>query len=135
MALQHPSDQKAAAPQLARSQRGRRAYLTGLTAEETVARAYVRRGCVLLAKRVRIGPGELDLVFRRDTLLVFVEVKSSCHHHRAIESLSQAQLSRIMCAADCYRARHPDLAALDMRVDLATVDQTGQFRVIPNITV
>lgn len=120
---------------VARQTRGRRAYLSGVSAEQAVERAYLRRGCVLLGRRVRAGPGELDLVFRRGNLVVFVEVKSSSSHSRAIESLTGTQLQRIIGAAACFCASQPDLAGLDMRFDLAAVDGTGRIRVVPNITL
>lgn len=118
-----------------RQMRGRRANFQGASAEDSVERAYLARGYVLLGKRVRIGPGEIDLVFRRDGLVVFAEVKSSRSHDRAIQSLSHAQLARLLGAAECFLASRADLSGLDLRVDLASVDRTGQVRVVPNITL
>lgn len=115
--------------------RGQRAHLSGLSAEERIERAYLDRGCVLLARRWRGGGGEIDLIFRRRDLLVFVEVKSSSSFARAIESLHWSQVARIQSAAETFVGAHPDLARLDMRVDLAALDGMGRFRVIPNITM
>lgn len=115
--------------------RGTRARLQGASAEDSVERAYLARGCVLLGKRVRIGPGEIDLVFRRKSLVVFVEVKSSRTHEQAVEKLSRAQIGRLVSAAECFLASRADLNGLDMRVDLASVDRTGRLRVVPNITL
>jgi len=100
-----------------------------------VRRAYEERGCTCLTTRWRGSRGEIDLVFRRGDLVVFVEVKSSRCFEWATESLSTAQLSRIQTTALEYLAGHPDLAALDLRFDLAAVDGTGRFRVLPNITM
>ncbi|WP_425091344.1 YraN family protein [Tropicimonas sp. S265A] len=118
-----------------RSARGKRAYLSGASAEQAVARAYLRRGCTMLGERVRIGPGEIDLVFRRGDLLVFVEVKARISHDRALESLTQAQLARLAASAQCFQGAHPELELLDMRIDLALVDGTGRIQVVPNITL
>lgn len=115
--------------------RGQRAHLTGLSAEARIERAYLDRGCTLLARRWRGGGGEIDLVFRRGDLLVFVEVKSSSSFARAIESLHWAQVARLQTAAEAFVGAHPDLALMDMRVDLAALDGMGRFRVIPNITM
>ncbi|WP_424969549.1 YraN family protein [Dinoroseobacter sp. S76] len=115
--------------------RGQRAHLSGLSAEERIERAYLDRGCVLLARRWRGGEGEIDLIFRRGDLLVFVEVKSSSSFARAIESLHWSQVARIQSAAEAFVGVHPELALLDMRVDLAALDGMGRFRVIPNITM
>ncbi|MEM9395100.1 MAG: YraN family protein [Pseudomonadota bacterium] len=115
--------------------RGYRALLQGHSAEASVERAYRKRGCKLVGKRVRVGPGEIDLIFRHRELIVFVEVKSSRTHERAIHSLTRAQFGRLMGAAECFMASHVELAGLDMRVDLASVDYLGQVRVLPNITL
>jgi putative endonuclease len=115
--------------------RGRRAVLTGIAAEQRIEQAYLDRGCICLARRWRGRRGEIDLVFRRGDLIVFVEVKSSSSFERAIESLHAAQLSRVEITALEFLAAHPDLEGLDLRIDLAAVDGTGRFRVIPNITL
>ncbi|HUS54094.1 MAG TPA: YraN family protein [Thermohalobaculum sp.] len=58
-----------------RQRRGRSAYLSGLSAEDQAARAYLKRGAELLARRHRNAGGEIDLIFLEDGILVFVEVK------------------------------------------------------------
>lgn len=132
MALTPPSARN---PRADLRDRGQRAYLTGVSAEARVERAYRDRGCDLLTRRWRGGGGEIDLIFRRGDLLVFVEVKSSSSFERAIESLQWAQLTRIQSSAEAFVGAHPEFALLDMRVDLAAVDGMGRFRVIPNITM
>lgn len=118
-----------------RQRRGKRAYLSGLAAEEIVARAYMRHGCALVGRRLRAGPGEIDLVFRRGELLVFVEVKSSASHARAAQALTPVQLNRLIGAAESFVQARPEFRCFDMRIDLATVDGTGRLRVVPNITL
>lgn len=120
---------------VARQVRGQRAVLSGQSAEHCVERAYLRRGCTCLARRWRGSRGEIDLVFRRGDLLVFVEVKSSSSFERAIESLHHRQLTRIQTTALEFLDAHSDVSHLDMRVDLAAVDGAGRFRVVPNITM
>lgn len=118
-----------------RHMRGQRAVLSGLSAEHCVERAYLSRGCTCLARRWRGSRGEIDLVFRRGGLVVFVEVKSSSSFERAIDSLHHRQLSRIQRTALEFVEAHPELSDLDLRVDLTAVDGTGRFRVVPNITM
>ncbi|MEM1077337.1 MAG: YraN family protein [Pseudomonadota bacterium] len=115
--------------------RGHRAYLSGQSAEARIEQVYLARGCFLLARRWRGGGGEIDLVFQREDLLVFVEVKSSSSFARAIESLQWSQIARIQSAAEAFVGAYPELARMDMRVDLAALDGMGRFRVIPNITM
>lgn len=119
----------------ARQDRGHRALLTGAAAEARVQRAYEARGCTCLATRWRGSRGEIDLIFQRGDLLVFVEVKASQSFTRAIESLTPAQLGRIQTTALEFLAAHPDLSKLEMRFDLAVVEGSGRFRVLPNITM
>lgn len=68
---------------------------------EAVAARYLRhRGCKILARGDRFGPGELDLVaLDRDTI-VFVEVKTRQSHDaghpaEAVDELKQRRLTRL----------------------------------------
>ena len=65
------------APNRMKTRRGRGAYLSGLAAEEQVARAYQKRGAKILARRHRNEGGEIDLILLEGGILVFVEVKSA----------------------------------------------------------
>lgn len=112
---------------------GALAYHSGLAAEESVARLYQQAGHRLRARRWRGQGGELDLVLEQDEELIFVEVKSSRTHARALESLSQRQLQRICMAAQEFVANEPAGLNTAMRIDLATVDGTGQVELHKHI--
>lgn len=115
-----------------RQGRGRRACLSGAAAEDSVARDYERRGLVPVTRRWRGGGGEIDLVFRDGTTVVFVEVKSSSTFERAAESLRAAQKRRIWNAAEAFLAGEPAGQDTELRIDLALVDGTGAVRVVEN---
>ncbi|PTV96374.1 putative endonuclease [Rhodobacter aestuarii] len=116
-----------------RSTRGRMAHHAGLAAEAQVAQHYERAGFSILATRWRgqYG-GEIDLIISRDGVVVFVEVKHSATHASAAEHLLPKQLNRIALSAEEFVAARPELAATDMRLDLALVDQRGVIEIVEN---
>lgn len=75
------------------------AHLSGVMAEDSVARLLEGRGMTVLARRWRGKAGEIDLVASQGACLVFVEVKQSATHEEAALRLGSAQQGRIMRAA------------------------------------
>ncbi|MBS7543584.1 YraN family protein [Ancylobacter oerskovii] len=94
------------------------AFSRGMDAEDAAARLLARQGFDVLARRVRTPRGEIDLIARRGNLLLFVEVKARAGLRAAAESLLLRQRRRIAAAAEVYLAAHPELAGLDMRLDV-----------------
>lgn len=93
------------------------AFRTGLSAEETAAAYLVERGFRIAARRWRCRSGEIDIVARREALLVFVEVKARARLDDAAWSVTPRQRRRITDAAAAWLAAHPDDANCDMRFD------------------
>lgn len=120
-----PAQARAVTP--ARRRRGRRAYLSGLSAEAAVAGTYDRRGADLLETRWRGQSGEIDLIFLQDGVYVFCEVKKACSFDVAAERLSIAQARRIHAAASEYLGRTPKGQLSEVRFDLALVDEAGRI--------
>ncbi len=110
-------------------------YHDGLAAEDGVASRYEQRGCSVLARRWRGKSGEIDLVFREGAAFVFVEVKKSHTHGEAAAHLSHRQLSRICRAAEEYLGAMGHGLSCDVRIDLATVDRSGEIDVLENISL
>ncbi len=114
-----------------RSRRGLRSHLTGLAAEEAVARDYERRGWRILERRWRGAGGEIDLVAGKGDNLAIVEVKSARTHEIAAGYFGRAQQLRLGASAEEYlfgthlKGRDP-MTAVDMRFDLALVDGKGR---------
>jgi putative endonuclease len=79
------------------------------------------KGYRILARRFRVPSGEIDLIARRGRVLVAVEVKARPAFDTAAEAISARQRRRIVRALEHFRARHPDLAALDCRFDVVMV--------------
>lgn len=119
-------------PSGARGRRGQRNYRAGHAAEEQVARAYERSGHTVRSRRWRAGAGEIDLVLEKSGEIVFVEVKASSTRARAAQSLTQRQIGRLLRSAEAYLGQMPEGALTPMRFDVALVDRSGQFDIIPN---
>ena len=115
-----------------RKGRGRKAYLSGLAAEDSVARDYTDRGNTILARRWRGSGAEIDLILRDGDVVVFVEVKKSRSFDAALLAIGPAQRRRIVLAATEFLG---DMAAgqlTEARVDLAMVNDFGAVRIMEN---
>lgn len=115
-----------------RAQHRAQTYDSGLSAERSVARRYLRAGCKFCDHRWRGQSGEIDIVFAEGDALVFVEVKKARNFDRAARAITARQVHRIFRAAEEYVGRLPNGGMTDMRFDLALVDDIGQVRILPN---
>ena len=77
---------------------------------------------MLLGKNVRVGRLELDLIARRGSLIVIVEVRArrSDAFMTPAESLDRRKLERIRHAASLWLASS-GLRGVDVRLDVAAV--------------
>ncbi len=112
--------------------RGRMAHEAGQAAELRIAQDYERRGFAVAHRRWRGKGGEIDLILRDGTGLVFVEVKQARNLARAAESLSLRQMQRIAVAAEEYLGGEPMGSLTKVRFDVALVDGQGQTQIIEN---
>ncbi len=97
--------------------------LLGAYGESLAAAAYRREGFELLEANYRTRQGEIDLIARKDRLLVFVEVKtrSGTRVARPGEFVTRRKQQRIILAAQSYLAGNPQLECLQMRFDVYEV--------------
>ncbi|MGE4373312.1 MAG: YraN family protein [Xanthobacter sp.] len=109
----------------------RAAHARGLAGEKRACAFLTAQGFALLASRLRTPAGEIDLIARKDDLLIFCEVKQRASVDAAAESLSARQRSRIVAAAECFLASQPDLCGLDMRFDAILIARNGALRHLP----
>ncbi len=117
--------------------RGRRRSRVGSFGEWEAAVFLARRGLKVVARNVRIGRGEIDLVARDGDEIVFVEVKTRVHlpesEWTGLENLGRAKRRALARTARAYilRLRRP---APSYRIDLVTVElassTTGSVREI-----
>jgi putative endonuclease len=113
---------------------GRDRTALGRRAELAVADYLVALGYRILARNLRIGPYEIDVVARRGPLVVAVEVRTRGPRsfERAFESIGRAKQRRMLAAADRLWREHlaaaPDVERV--RVDVAAVTfADGETRV------
>jgi putative endonuclease len=97
----------------------------GRLAELAVADYLFARGYTLIARNVRLGPLELDLVARKGALAVIVEVRTRRPGAmvRAFESVTPAKRARVMRGAQrLWRERLAKMVGVErLRIDVAAV--------------
>ena len=96
----------------------------GRRGEEEVAALLERRGFVILGRNVRAGRLELDVVARKERLVVVVEVRARTARSAAVvhpaETLDAAKLARVRRGAMQWIAAQ-SIRGVDVRVDAAAV--------------
>ena len=107
--------------------------LNGLNAELRVAENYQRCGFTLLQKRFRTQGGEIDLIFKHDQKLYFIEVKRATTLDVAHGYLTHHQMDRMQKTILAYLEKEGLPLETEMRVDAALVDAQNRVKVIPNI--
>ncbi|WP_035837368.1 YraN family protein [Allgaiera indica] len=112
--------------------RGKVSYLAGLAAEESVARRYGASGHRVAARRWRGTAGEIDLILRKGTELIFVEVKQSSNFARAAEHVTRRQMERVYTAASEFLVGEPGGMDTPSRFDVALVDGAGRIDILEN---
>jgi len=107
-------------------------YHSGFVAEGAVAARYQASGRPIAARRWRGSGGEIDLIARDGSGLIFIEVKKSRSFARAAEQVSRRQIERIYASAAEFLSGEPRGQDTDVRFDVALVDETGQIRIVEN---
>ncbi|WP_276352519.1 YraN family protein [Cohnella caldifontis] len=78
---------------------------TGRAAEEAAAAYFEEKGCTVAARNWRCRTGELDLIVREGTSLVFVEVRSRTAPTRygtAVEAVTPRKCRQVRQTAEVY---------------------------------
>jgi putative endonuclease len=97
------------------------AYRLGVDAE-LVSEAFLKeRGYRLLARRFKVGEGEIDIIARTADTLVFVEVKARRSRDLGLDAVTPRGWKRIARAADEFMARHPEYRDFGWRYDLIVI--------------
>jgi putative endonuclease len=98
----------------------------GVLAEERAAQLLHQHGFTILARNFRCRTGELDIIARRQRLLVIAEVRlrSSSAYGGAAASITRAKQARIRRAARYFLRYRPALAVLSVRFDSLLLDRS-----------
>lgn len=119
----------------ARQRRGLQNYHSGHAGEVLVARDYEKRGAVVLARNWRGKSGEIDLILKAGSTILFVEVKTSKTHELAAQALTDRQMRRVAAAAEEYLTTCPDGLRTPAQIDAALVDRVGRIERIENLVL
>ncbi|MGH3051306.1 MAG: YraN family protein [Gaiellaceae bacterium] len=115
-----------------RAARGRR--LSGANGSERRAAWWYRlHGYRVLDTDRRLGAGEIDIVARRGSALVFCEVKarSVTSFEDPLEAVTERKARRVRSAAAVWILRHPEARGLEVRFDVIA-DRGGRLEHVPN---
>jgi len=107
------------------------AFRVGISAESRAAAFLIAKGFRILSRRWKSPVGEIDIVARRRSLLVFVEVKARANLDEAAESVNVRQQRRIAAAAEAWLAVHGSDGFRDIRFDAILVAPGKLPRHIP----
>jgi len=127
-----PDERLRAAPIQAPRPERQIAFRTGISAESRAAAFLIAKGFRILARRWKSPVGEIDIIARRRSLLIFVEVKARDRLDDAAWSVTDRQRLRIIAAAEAWLARYPDDRIRDMRFDAVLVAPGRIPRHIPS---
>ena len=97
------------------------AFRLGVSAETRAAAFLIGKGFRILARRWKSPVGEIDIVARRRSMLIFVEVKARASLDDAAWSVTPRQQQRIAAAAQVWLANNPGVAFVDIRFDVVLV--------------
>jgi putative endonuclease len=89
--------------------------------EQQAAQFYESKGFEIVEHNWQAGHKEIDLIVRKDDLLVFVEVKysSSQRFGHPAERVDKRKIGHLTDAANRYIVEH-DIADCDLRFDVVT---------------
>lgn len=111
-----------------RQRTGQAAQRRGMEAEDAACAALAADGWAVLARRLRTGAGEIDILAQRDGLLAIIEVKARPRLATAAAALGPRQRARLLAAAELVLAGDPSLGAAGVRFDVIVVDAAGRVR-------
>ena len=104
-------------------------HLLGLNAESAVADYLFASGFTVVARNVRLGKLELDIVARKGALVVVVEVRTRGPgaYERAFESIDAGKRARVVRAVErLWRQRLAKVKGVErVRIDAAAVVYAG----------
>jgi putative endonuclease len=101
--------------------RGSAARVSGRRGEVLAALWLMAKGYRILAFRLRLRQGEIDLLAMRRGVLVAVEVKARASLEAALEAVTPAQRRRLRAALQAFASRRRRYADAELRLDLVAL--------------
>ncbi len=102
----------------------------GHTVEKVVAHYLEKKGLSLLVQNFRSKLGEIDLIMRDKSHLIFIEVRYRNHpgYGNGLESVTSSKQKRIFKTAQWFLLKNPRAQTLPCRFDV--VCATGPLRAL-----
>lgn len=94
---------------------------------EKIARRYLEtKGFIFVAKNYHCYFGEIDLIFKKADIFVFVEVKlRTGHEYLPHESVNFVKQRKLILTAENYLQRYELLGEVDWRFDVVEIVLVG----------
>jgi putative endonuclease len=89
----------------------------GLWAEFKAKTYLCLNGYRILEERFKTPAGEIDLIVKKENMVVFVEVKLRKTVEAAAEAIHAKNQSRVRRAAELYLQQHPEYTECELRFD------------------
>jgi putative endonuclease len=104
----------------------------GDAAEERACRHLEGLGCAIVERNFRAKGGEIDIVARKEDVLVFVEVRSrgDAGFGTPEASVTPAKRRRVVAAARRYLSNVPPSSWREARFDVIAVEGSGEAAVL-----
>lgn len=96
----------------------------GRKGEEKVLREYIKRGYKLLERNTYFRGGEIDLILKKNNLIVFIEVKKRKKGGflSGILSINKRKIDRIIKFSKIYLERKNLYGKINVRFDVAIIE-------------
>ena len=100
---------------------------TGNAGEDKAASYLIKKGYEIIQRNYRTRRGEIDIIAKKEELLVFVEVKTLPNGNAELLShvLDQRKQNRIIKTAKCFLAIHRHYSNDPIRFHLIVNDMPG----------
>lgn len=106
-------------------------YQYGVRAEDVVSSFYKSLGFEELERRYKTRYGEIDIILRKDSLIIFAEVKARSKKTAVSEIMTHKQIRRNIDAANTYIGTLGSIDC-DFRFDLIILEGDSIAHVIEN---
>jgi len=93
------------------------------------------KGYKILATRYKTSCGEIDIIARKNNIVVFAEVKSRKSIEKCHIAIRDKQLGRIQRASQIFMSRNKKLAQDAMRYDVILVPDWNLPKHIQNVSL
>lgn len=93
------------------------------------------KGFSIIARRYKTKHGEIDIVAKKDNLLIFVEVKARKNDEKCFIAITTKQMQRVQNASKIFLSQHPKYANFFTRYDVVLVANWSIPLHIENITM